>query len=166
LEEKMQVPPEQPVGPGGYPRPPGYGQPETFQADKIMGIILIVLAALGACGSLALVGIGGLGTAAGVAAKDAEGSTAVATAGGGLMIFGVLLLAICVVEIVGGVWIIKSLRKGFMTIAVLGAIGLVVNIVAGAMAHSFNFFGLGTGLIFPIYSVLRLMGNVGPKPID
>jgi hypothetical protein len=160
------LPPEQPMGPGGYPRPPGYGVPEVFPTDKVMGIILIVLSALGACGSLVLVGVGGFFGAAGVTAGSAQGGTAAVAGGGLLMVLGIFVLAICVLEIVAGTWIIKSLRKGFMVVAVLGAAGLLLNIITGAMSHQFNFFGLGTGLIFPIYSVLRLMGQVGPKPID
>lgn len=162
----MQVPPEQPIGPGGYPRPPGYGTPDTFPADKIMGIILIILAALGACGSLALVGLGGLVGGAGISAGGAQGAGAVAAAGGGVMVMGVILLAICVVEIFAATWMMKSLRKGFLIIVILGGLGLILNIVTMTSSHTTNFFGIGSGLIFPIYSALRLFGALGPKPLD
>jgi hypothetical protein len=163
----MQVPPEQPVGPGGYPRPPGYGQPpEKFVMDTVMGVIMIVLAALGACGSLALIGIGGLGAAAGSTVASEKGGVEVAAAGGMAMVMGVILLAVCAAEVLGGVWMLKSLKKGFMLILIIGAIGLILNIVSGATAGHFNFIGVGVGLIFPGYSAARLFGNFGPKPTD
>lgn len=168
----MQVPPEQPIGPGGYPRPTGYGVPEKFTMDLVMGIILIILASLGAClGGLAIVG-GGFLAGAGSATKgltDAQGNTITGTtaqaAGGMVMVFGIILLIICVAEIVGGVWIIKSLKKGFMLILIMGAIGLLVNIISGASSGHFDIVGMILGLVFPGYSAARLFGKFGPDPL-
>jgi hypothetical protein len=163
----MQVPPEQPIGPGGYPRPSGYGTPDTFPADKPMGIILIVLAAIASCVMLMAVGLGGLVGAAGVAGKStgAVSSTEATAAGGMLLVFGLIGLVMCALEIVGGVWITKSLKKGFTLVLIAGLIGLVFSIIGGVTGGHFDFVGMGLGLIFPGYSAARLFGNVGPKPI-
>jgi len=169
----MQVPPEQPIGPGGYPRDPGYGVPEKFVMDMVMGIILILLAALGTClGGLAVVG-GGFLAGAGSTIKgltDAQGNSisgSTAQAAGGIaMVFGIILLIICIAEIVGGVWMVQSLAKGMRLVFVIGAIGLILNIISGVTAGHFNFFGLGVGLIFPAYAAARLYGNFGPKALN
>lgn len=153
-------PPQNPIpnpGDHGQYQRPVYGM-EPFQADKVVGIIMIVLAALGACGSLMVMGLGGLVGAAGVSTRG-EGAGVAAAAGGFVVFMGIIWLAICVVEIFLATWIMKSLRKGFMIVLILGAIGLLINIV------SMNFIGIVLGLIFPGYAAMRLYGNYGPPPL-
>jgi hypothetical protein len=163
----MQVPPEQPMGPGGYPRPTGYGQPEKFSGDLIVGIILIVLNAIGVC-------LGGIAAAAGgVLAGGAKGlgeikdpntgrviSTGDAQAAGGLvLVAGIIILILSIVAIVGSVGIIKSARWGLMLTFVLGILGMILSVV------SFNIIGIVIGLFEAVYCGLRLFGNVGPKAV-
>ena len=166
----MQPPPPQAPPPMGGPGP--YGASEKFQADTVMGIILIILAAIGGCLALMAAGIGGLAGAAGAAgATGTAGTTganagAVAAAGGILLVFGIIMLVVCIIDIVGGVWMMKSLRKGFMLVLVVGAIGLLLSILGAVTGGHFNFFGFGMGLIFPGYSAARLFGNFGPRPLE
>lgn len=161
----MQVPPEQPMGPGGYPRPDNYGQPEKFTMDMVMGIILIILAALGACGSLALVGIGGLGAAVGTSASGQQGAGAVTAAGGLVMVLGIFYLLACVAYIVGAVGMIGSKKSGLNLVMIVGVVLLILGIVLGAVTGSFNIVGVLIGLIFPGYCAARLFGNFGPRPL-
>lgn len=46
-----------------------------------------------------------------------------------------------------------------MIVLILGAIGLLINIV------SMNFIGIVLGLTFPGYAAMRLYGNYGPPPL-
>ncbi len=164
----MQPPPPQgpqgypPQGPGNYPREP-YGAPEKFTMDMVMGIILIILAALGICGSLALVGIGGFAGSLGASAGSREGA-AVAAAGGLAIVWGLVLLATCIADIVGAAWMIKSLRKGFMLVLIVSLINLAISIIMGITGGGFNFMGLILGLVFPAYCAARVFGNFGPRP--
>jgi hypothetical protein len=160
----MQVPPEQPIGPGGYPRPTGYGQPEKFGGDLAVGIILIVLNAFGACfGGMAIAG-GGILAGAGknMDIKDAAGnqmsSQTAQTLGGVAMIVGIVLLIGSVLSIIGAVGVIKGLKWGFTLTFVMGVLMVLGSIVPT------NIIGIILGLFGAIYCGLRLFGNVGPKP--
>src|ERR1044072_7557609 len=143
----MQVPPEQPMGPGGYPRPSGYGQPEKFSGDLVVGIILIVLNAIFSCISLFIVLGGGLLAGGSSALNDElrrQGQTVnsdeAKAAGGILIIAGVIWLILCIVAIVGAVGIIKSAKWGLMLTFILGLLLLIMSVV------SFNPIGLASGL--------------------
>jgi hypothetical protein len=160
----MQAPPEHPIGPGGYPREPGYGVPEKFVMDMVMGIILIILAGCSAFGALAVIGLGGLGAAAGTSAAGSTGSTEVAAAGGLLMGIGVLYLIACVAYIVGGAFMISSKKKGLNLVMIVGFTLLLLSIIMGVVSHSFSPVGVIVGLIFPGYAAARLYGNFGPRP--
>jgi hypothetical protein len=160
----MQVPPEQPIGPGGYPRPANYGQPEKFGGDLAVGIILIVLNAFGACfGGLALAG-GGILAGAGknMNIQDAQGrqitGEAAQTLGGMAMIVGIILLIGSVLSIIGAVGIIKGIKWGFTLTFVMGVL-----MVLGSVVPT-NIIGIVLGLFGAVYCGLRLFGNVGPKP--
>ena len=155
----MQAPPEHPIGPGGYPREPGYGVPEKFVMDMVMGIILIILAGCAAFGSLAVIGLGGIGAAAGTSAAGSTGSTEVVAGSALLMGIGVLYLIACIAYIVGGAFMISSKKKGLSLVLMVGLALFVLSIIMGVVSHSFSPVGLGVGLIFPGYAAARLYGN-------
>jgi hypothetical protein len=161
----MQAPPEQPIGPGGYPREPGYGVPEKFTMDMVMGIILIILSAFGACGSLALVGIGGAAGALGASAVKEKGGAELAAGGGLIMVLGIVYLIGCVAYIVGGSWMITSKKKGLSLVVMVGAGLLVLSIIMSVVSGSFSPVGIIIGLVFPGYAAARLYGNFGPRPV-
>lgn len=161
----MQVPPEQPMGPGGYPRPAGYGQPEKFGGDLAVGIIIIVLNAIAACiGGLAIAGGGFLASQSDkLNIRDPNTGQAISgaaaqTAGGVAIIFGIIMLLLSAVAIVGAVGVIKSARWGLMLTFVLGILGILFSVVP------FNPIGLVICLFEAVYCGLRLFGNVGPRP--
>lgn len=93
--------------------------------------------------------------------KDANGNaistTTAQTAGGVAIIFGIIMLLVGVVAIIGAVGVIKSVRWGLMLTFVLGIIAVLLSVVP------FNPIGLVIGLFEAIYCGLRLFGNVGPK---
>jgi|GEM_PF-6715949 len=158
------------MGPGGYPRPTNYNVPEKFVADMVLGILLIIgSGCVGLVSLLAIIGGGLMGVrvvaASGQPGGATSGGAAVAATGTGVMIVGVILLILCIGQLVGAIWMLQSLEKGLRMIMVLGIAGLILGVVSGVMFHSFNFVGIGMGLIYPIYCGLRLGGQLGPKPI-
>ncbi|HTQ10551.1 MAG TPA: hypothetical protein VMI31_10805 [Fimbriimonadaceae bacterium] len=161
----MQVPPEQPIGPGGYPRPVNYNAPERFVADLVLGILLIIGSICGGFLALGMTVLGGVTTAIGGAAASQPGGLQTAGVGTGVMVVGILILLACIGQLVGAIWMLQSLEKGLRMVMVIGIAGLVLNIVLGVMLGHFNFVGAGVGLLYPIYCGLRLSGNLGPKPV-
>jgi hypothetical protein len=162
----MQAPPPGPIGPGGYPREPGYGQPEKFGGDMAVGIIIIVVNAIFACiGGLAVLA-GGVIAGGGTALNEqlrAQGQKELSTqgaqaAGGMVMIVGIIFLIASIAAIIGAVGIIKSAKWGLTLTFVIGLLLVLLSVVP------FNPIGLVLGLFQAIYCGLRLFGNVGPRP--
>lgn len=138
---------------------------QAHPADKPVSIVLMILNALGACGSLFLVIGGGVLGAVGGAATvsgDAKGAAAGVAMGGLIAVLGIVLLIVSAISIYGAYGIMQSKKQGFMIVLILGAIGLLVNI-ASLVNGSGNFFGIGLGVLAPIYAFLRLNGSLPPK---
>lgn len=143
---------------------PGYSS-QAHPADKPVGIVLMILNALGACGSLLLVvGGGAIGALGGAAAVKGEagGAVAAGAAGGIVMVLGIVLLIVSAISIYGAFGIMQSRKQGFMIVLILGVIGLLMNIVSIVNGNG-NFFGIGLGILAPIYAFLRLNGSLPPK---
>jgi hypothetical protein len=142
-------------------------QPEnSHPADKPLGIVIIILSALGACGGLALAGLGGFMGAAGGAAATQEGSASGAAAAGAIggmtAIIGLVLVAVSVLNIVGGVGVMKSARWGFMLTGILSAISALLNLVNFDVK---GILGLAIAAGVAVFCFMRLAGKLGPTPV-
>ena len=142
----------------------------VFTADKIIGIIIMVLSAV--CGLCGLVGAGILGAVGaslpGMAASGGQGAptTQEAAAAAGLLgmgaaVFAVIVIVVSALNIVSGYGIMKSARWGFLFSAILNGVWILFNLP--------NFVANIIGIIFSaailVYCILRLTGNLGPKPV-
>jgi hypothetical protein len=141
---------------------------QKFVADLVIGIIIIVFAVCAFLAGIAVLGIGGLaatgGLTAGAGSDQAtkEAAAAVTTAGGVAAIWGVLLMAASVGAIAGAIGMIKGAKWGFMLIIIIE----VINVVSGFMVSGMtNIFNLAVPAALVIYCVLRLGGQLGPKPV-
>ena len=139
---------------------------QAHPADMPVGIVLIVLNALGVCAGVALLAGGGLLGAIGGAASM-RGNTqvpggALAIGGGVMMVIGVVLMILYAISIYGAIGVMQSRKQGFLIVLVLGAIALLANLAQMASNHS-GIFGVGLGILAPLYAYLRLSGNLPPK---
>lgn len=144
-------------------------QPNTssdFVADKVMAILVLIGAVCGGCAGIGMLGFGGLAGAVGVAGASggAEGSGQVATAGGLVMLLGILYLGLAVVAFIGAIGMLKSQRKGFnITMIVMGAlaiVGVITMVAAGGGPQSI--IGIAIDLLIAGYCWGRLNGKIGP----
>ncbi len=140
--------------PSSYPRP---GGPPAFQADKVIGGIIIGLSTLG------LIFILLASLFVGAVASDMVKESAPPLGMDGLNAAKPMVAAIGIglvvtvvgigLHIVSGVAIFRGKRAGFILALVLSALALLSGGIGLVMA-------VGVGL----YSILRLWGNVGPRP--
>lgn len=70
-----------------------------------------------------------------------------------LLVAAIFLVVLSVVHVMAGIGILRGRKVGFIVAAVIGLLSLAANGLA--------VIGLGVG----IYSILRLTGKLGPKPI-
>jgi hypothetical protein len=142
------------MGPGGYARPADYGLPEKFSVDIIVGILLIVASIAVAFTMVSAFGIGG-----------SSGQASTETPGIPVMVVAGLSIAGCLGNIIGGIWMISSQKRGLTLAAQVGFCLLALGIAMGFVGSHMNPFAIGLGVIFPIYSLVRLYANVGPKAV-
>lgn len=102
--------------------------------------------------------LGAAGASGGAAAGSAGGAAGAAVVGGGIAFLGIIVAAICALSIFGAIGMIQGKRVGFLITAVLGAIGLVLNII------SFNILGIVLSAAQAAFGFLRLNGTLPPKP--
>ena len=123
-----------------------------FQADKIIGAIIAVLAVLMMLFSLLFLGVGGLIATAASQAKGPVGQNDPAPALFSIPFVFIAFfgLAAGVFQLISGVLVYKSKR-----------VGLILALAVGVLTSA-NVLGIGIAL----YAILRLWGNVGPRPLD
>lgn len=137
---------------------------QDFVADKVIGILIMVLSVCGVIGGvMVMAGMGMLAAATSQAAQQGGQDAAGAAAAAGMFgmtgaILGFAIIAMCVVSIAVGFGIMKSAKWGFVLGSIWNGIGTVLNLV------SFNVLGLLISGAILTYCILRMSGNVGPKP--
>ena len=121
------------------PAPPPVAISTEFMSDKVIGIVVMVLGGLSALGGIFAIALGSIMGQAersmfrGRNPVDAQ-SFPNMHIGSTLGIFGLLSIAIAVVQIAVGVGVFKSSRNGFifaLVIAVLSALGGVIGFIVG-----------------------------------
>lgn len=148
--------------------PPPAPMPGDFIADKVIGIIMIIFATCGLfAGIMIMAGGGMLGSLiASEAAKQPNVSASDAQAAAGLFglgfaFLGGLILVASIVSIINGIGIYKGAKWGFILGIVLNGINVLLNMSAGPV----GFFSAAINIALLIYCVLRLTGNLGPRPL-
>jgi len=144
--------------------------PSDFKSDKIIGVIIMVLAGMSALFGVMAISMGSMfapmdqkiDKAAMV--PPAQGEPYVVQNGhiqsfptfhmaSMFSIIGWVAVGMAVLQLASGIGVFKSSRKGLifaLAVAVLSVLGGV--------------FGIIIGVAMGLYVILRLWGNVGPKP--
>jgi hypothetical protein len=158
-------------GQGGYSHPPGppqgYPPPTSFVADKILGIFIIIgavccgLVGLAAAGIIGLAGgfAGQAMTEGGATAQEAAAATALFGLGG--VAVAVIVMVISATNLAVGIGILKSARWGFLLGAIVNGIWFLMQLPSLGENIFSAMFSLGV----VVYCVLRITGNLGPRPI-
>ncbi len=155
------------MAPNNYPRPPYVSGP--YHQDKTWGIVIIVLSSLCACGGLILGALGGVvgaigagAAASGTHTRDGQATAAMIGAGGGILaIVGFAIAFFQIVQIVGGVGVMKSQRWGFVLTTVFAALSALSSLAN--LPH--GLFGLALNSVILWYCISRLSGKMGPAPL-
>lgn len=151
--------------------PPASMIPQDFKADKIIGVIVMVFSGLTALGGLIVILMGYMvaGPTNNIVSQDAmapraKGEPDLLQNGPfqSLPIFhlpaifgavGLIVVAIATLQLVAGIGVFKGSRNGL----ILGLVIAVLSTLSGGL-------GIMTGLALGLYVILRLWGNVGPRP--
>jgi len=153
-------------------QPPAYQGPpadSTYATDKVLGIIIMILSGcfvvLGGLGFLGggFLAAGGAAGAASAGGTNAAGTAAAAGVGGAaIMIASAVLVIVALIGFAVGYGIMKSLRWGFLVGAVLYGLNALYNL--SQMGHANGILGLLISAGLCVYCIMRLTGNLGPKP--
>ena len=157
--EVVEVPPSPPIA-----------IPSDFKSDRIVGILIIVVGGLFLCSGFYVIFLGNvLSTASdqmALQAVEAAKKTKVVQGPstgleefpakmGSLMYWaGWIAIALALLQVASGIGVYRSSRKG-----------LVFALVVAGLSLLGNGFGLVVGVGIGLYVILRLWGNVGPKPV-
>ncbi|MHB8636185.1 MAG: hypothetical protein ACYC96_06910 [Fimbriimonadaceae bacterium] len=142
--------------------PPPVMIPSDFKSDKIIGVIIMVLGGLFFLAGLFSVAFGFLIAPAthdvrSKLAKDAQHDPSaimpLIPMDTVFSIMGFVAIAIAILQIASGVGVFKSSKKGLIFALVIA----VLSVFGGA-------FGIIFGVAIGLYTILRLWGNVGPRP--
>jgi hypothetical protein len=135
--------------------------------DKVIGIIVILLSVCGVLfGAAVMAGLGIIAAAIGSSGASAPaGSADAAAAGAAAGLFGMagavlggVVIVMSLVSVVIGFGISKSAKWGFWLGALWYGLWSIVNVLG------FNLVGLVVSGLLLTYCILRLTGNVGPRP--
>jgi len=145
------------------PAPPPVMTAPPFMADRIIGIVIMAFAGLSFLGGLFFIFMGRfLGSAMDqMTREDAKQHLPTGDPGFAPMtqqfsifaIAGWIVLAVALLQLLSGIGVFRGSRKGMIFALILAAPSL-------AGGHVGSVLSVGIGL----YVILRLWGNVGPKP--
>ena len=144
------------------PAPPPVMIPSDFKSDKIIGVIIMVLGGLSFLTGVIALFLGSMIAPAmhdmrAQMTKDAKhdpsASMPLFPFDTMFSIMGWLAIAIAVLQIASGVGVFKSSKKGLIFALAVA----VFSVFAGG-------FGTIIGVAIGLYTILRLWGNVGPRP--
>lgn len=133
-----------------------------YETDRIVGAIMLGLSLCGACGIATLGGLVGLffGTATKSIPPDFRTNSAVHTALPlfiGAVMF--LMFAVCLLNAIISIGVMKSSRRAMLWASFTTGLGAALSLTGGD-----GFVGVLPNLVFCIYCIMRLNGNLGPKP--